>query len=65
MIRKVTSHITQNEPLLFEIGSSGKHAYQLPALDVPAADPVETLGASNVRVEIPEHEITGHAKDEP
>jgi glycine dehydrogenase subunit 2 len=54
MIRKVTPHITQNEPLLFEIGSPGKRAYQLPALDVPAADPGETLGAANVRAEIPD-----------
>jgi glycine dehydrogenase subunit 2 len=54
MIRKVTPHITQNEPLLFEIGSPGKHAYQLPALDVPAVDPVETLGTANVRAEIPD-----------
>jgi glycine dehydrogenase subunit 2 len=54
MIRKVSPHITQNEALLFEISSPGKHAYQLPALDVPAVDPAEALGAANVRAEIPD-----------
>ena len=49
MIRKVSPHITQNEPLLFEISSPGKKAYQLPELDVPAVDPAEALGAANVR----------------
>src|SRR5580693_10275939 len=52
MITKVRSHPSQNEPLLFEIGSPGKQAYQLPELDVPAIDPAEALGAANVRAEI-------------
>ncbi len=52
MIKKVTPHITQNEPLLFELSSPGKRAYQLPALDVPEVDPAEALGAENVRSEI-------------
>jgi glycine dehydrogenase subunit 2 len=39
--------------LLFERSSPGKKAYQLPELDVPAVDAVETLGAANVRAEIP------------
>jgi glycine cleavage system P protein (glycine dehydrogenase) subunit 2 len=49
MIRKVRSHITQNEPLLFERSSPGKKGYQLPDLDVPSIDPKAALGASNVR----------------
>jgi glycine dehydrogenase subunit 2 len=52
MITKVRSHPSQNEPLLFEIGSPGKKGYQLPELDVPAVDPAEALGAGNVRAEI-------------
>ena len=52
MITKVRSHLTQNEPLLFEISSPGKQGYQLPDLDVPAVDPAEALGAANVRSEI-------------
>ena len=52
MIRKVTSHISQNESLLFERSSPGKKAYQLPQLDVPAVDAAEALGAENVRGEI-------------
>ena len=49
MIKKVRSHITQNEDLIFEVSSPGKIGYQLPALDVRAVDPAEALGAANVR----------------
>ena len=52
MITKVRSHPSQNEPLLFEISSPGKQGYQLPELDVPAADPAEALGSANVRTDI-------------
>jgi len=52
MIDKVREHLSQNEPLLFERSSPGKRAYQLPALEVPAVDPAEALGAENVRPEI-------------
>ena len=48
MIKKVRSHIVQDEPLLFEISSPGKKAYQLPGLDVPPVDAVAALGAANV-----------------
>jgi glycine dehydrogenase subunit 2 len=53
MITKVRPHLSQNEALLFERSSPGKIAYQLPALDVPVLDPAATLGAENVRAEIP------------
>src|SRR3954453_4848667 len=52
MITKVRSHLSQNEPLLFERSSPGKKAYQLPDLDVPPVDAAEALGAENVRSEI-------------
>jgi glycine dehydrogenase subunit 2 len=52
MINKVRPHPTQNEPLLFELSSPGKKGYQLPELDVPAADPLQELGEENVRREI-------------
>jgi glycine dehydrogenase subunit 2 len=52
MIRQVRSHPSQNELLLFERSSPGKRGYQLPALDVPAVDAREALGAGNVRAEI-------------
>lgn len=52
MVKKVRSHIVQNEPLLFEISSPGKVGYQLPELDVPAVDPAEALGAAGVRESI-------------
>src|ERR1019366_8259308 len=43
-IRKATTHISQNEVLLFERSSAGKKAYQLPPLDVPEVDPAKLLG---------------------
>jgi glycine dehydrogenase subunit 2 len=52
MIQKVTTHLSQNEALLFERSSPGKKAFQLPELDVPPVDAVEALGAENVRREI-------------
>ncbi len=52
MTSKVRSHITQNEPLIFEHSSPGKTGYQLPPLDVPAVDAAACLGSRNVRAEI-------------
>ncbi len=52
MIKKVSPHIVQNEPLLFERSSPGKRGYKLPELDVPASDPDLVLGAEHVRDEI-------------
>src|SRR5437870_8127994 len=52
MISKVRNHLSPNELLLFESSSPGKKAYQLPALDVPAVDAADALGAENVRREI-------------
>ena len=51
-IKKVRSHISPNEALLFERSSPGKKAYQLPELDVPRVDPRAALGAQNVRTGI-------------
>jgi glycine dehydrogenase subunit 2 len=52
MIRKARTHVSQNEPLLFELSSPGKKGYQLPDLDVPPVDPAAALGEENVRPEI-------------
>jgi glycine dehydrogenase subunit 2 len=52
MIKKVRSHINQNEPLVFERSSPGKRGYQLPDLDVPAVSAEQALGAENTRKEI-------------
>ena len=43
-IRKATTHISQNEDLIFEKSSPGKKGYKLPPLDVPAIDPAALLG---------------------
>jgi glycine cleavage system P protein (glycine dehydrogenase) subunit 2 len=42
--RKVSSHITQNEPLMFEKSSPGKKGYRLAQLDVPEVDAAALLG---------------------
>jgi glycine dehydrogenase subunit 2 len=51
--QKVSAHLTQNEPLLFEKSSPGKRGYRLPPLDVPAADATKLLGDA-ARSEAPE-----------
>jgi glycine dehydrogenase subunit 2 len=43
-IKKATTHISQNEGLIFEKSSPGKKAYKLPPLDVPAVDAETVLG---------------------
>jgi glycine dehydrogenase subunit 2 len=45
-IKKATRHTNQNEGLIFEKSSPGKRAFELPPLDVPAADPAKALGAN-------------------
>jgi glycine dehydrogenase subunit 2 len=43
-IKKVSRHPNQNEGLIFEKSSPGKRAFDLPPLDVPAADAGRSLG---------------------
>jgi glycine dehydrogenase subunit 2 len=45
-IKKATTHVSQNEGLIFEKSSPGKKAYALPPLDVPDVDPSVLLGAA-------------------
>ncbi|MHB1021547.1 MAG: aminomethyl-transferring glycine dehydrogenase subunit GcvPB [Acidobacteriaceae bacterium] len=44
--RKATTHVNQNENLIFEKSSPGKKAYKLAPLDVPAVDARTLLGDS-------------------
>jgi len=41
---KSTTHVNQNEALIFEKSSPGKKGYQLAPLDVPEVDPKKLLG---------------------
>ncbi|PSH05400.1 MAG: glycine dehydrogenase (aminomethyl-transferring) [Acidobacteria bacterium] len=64
-IRKVTTHISQNEGLIFEHSSPGKKAYRLAELDVPEIDASAELGAalrteSAALPEVSEPEIIRH-----
>ena len=45
-ITKATTHVIQNEDLIFEKSSPGKKAYLMPPLDVPPADPKRLLGTA-------------------
>ena len=44
--KKATTHVNQNEDLIFEKSSPGKKAYRLAELDVPAVDAASLLGVS-------------------
>ncbi len=44
-IKKATTHVNQNEGLIFEKSSPGKKAYKLPPLDVPEVDAATLLGS--------------------
>src|SRR5579875_2333665 len=62
---KVSSHISQNEGLIFEKSSPGKKAYRLSQLDVPAVDAKALLGDSlredpGLLPEVSEIEIIRH-----
>jgi glycine cleavage system P protein (glycine dehydrogenase) subunit 2 len=48
-IKKAVRHIVQAEGLIFEKSSPGKRGFDLPALDVPAANAGELLGQSHRR----------------
>ena len=63
--RKVTTHVNQNEDLIFEKSSAGKKAYRLAELDVPAVDAAALLGEAvrgdlGVMPELSEIEIIRH-----
>jgi glycine dehydrogenase subunit 2 len=48
-IKKATTHVTQNEGLLFEHSRAGRAAYSIPALDVPERDAEELIDKSLLR----------------
>ncbi len=45
-IHKASRQVNQNEGLIFEKSSPGKRSFELPPLDVPAADAANLLGAN-------------------
>ncbi len=64
-IRKATTHVVQNEGLIFEKSSPGKKGYKLPELDVPDVNPAKLLGNAARRdlgnmPEVSEVEIIRH-----
>jgi glycine dehydrogenase subunit 2 len=63
--KKATTHVNQNEDLIFEKSSPGKKAYRLSELDVPAVDAASLLGDAvrtdlGVMPELSEIEIVRH-----
>ena len=64
-IRKATTHVNQNEGLIFEKSSPGKFAWRLPPLDVPEVDTAKLLGPAERKdlghmPEVSEIEIIRH-----
>jgi glycine dehydrogenase subunit 2 len=64
-IRKATTHVNQNEGLIFEKSSPGKFAWRLPPLDVPEVNTAKLLGSSERKdlghmPEVSEIEIIRH-----
>jgi glycine dehydrogenase subunit 2 len=63
--KKATTHVNQNEDLIFEKSSPGKKAYRLSELDVPEVDAASLLGDAvrtdlGVMPELSEIEIVRH-----
>ena len=63
--KKVTTHVNQNEGLIFEKSSTGKKAYRMAELDVPAVSAASLLGDAvrrdlGVMPELSEIEIIRH-----
>ncbi len=63
--RKATTHVNQNEGLIFEKSSQGKKGYRLAELDVPPVDAAKLLGGAErkdlgVMPELSEIEIIRH-----
>jgi len=63
--KKVSTHVNQNEGLIFEKSSPGKKAYRLAELDVPAVDAKKLLGPAlrtdlGIMPELSEIEIIRH-----
>src|SRR5438105_12079207 len=63
--RKATTHVNQNEGLMFEKSSPGKKGYRLAELDVPVVDAASLLGDAargdlGVMPELSEIEIIRH-----
>ena len=50
---RTATHFSMNEPLLFEEGSPGRRAFDLPELDVPRKQISDLLDSELLRVEIP------------
>ncbi len=51
---RTSNHFSLNERLIFEEGSRGRRAFDLPALDVPQKDVRELIDPSLLREDIPE-----------
>src|SRR5262245_14637046 len=52
--RRTLSHVSINERLIFEEGSPGRHAFDLPPLDVPAKPVSELIDPKLLRDDIPD-----------
>ena len=53
MIRKATTHVNQNEGLIFERSQPGRRGYHIPALDVDEVATSSLIGSEMLRSDIP------------
>ena len=50
---RATTNLSLNEPLLFELGSTGRRAFDLPPLDVPTRNVADVVDAKLLREGLP------------
>jgi glycine dehydrogenase subunit 2 len=50
---RISTHFSLNERVIFEEGSPGRRAFDLPELDVPARDVKELIDPASLRTDIP------------
>jgi glycine dehydrogenase subunit 2 len=51
---RTSKHFSLNEPLLFELGSPGRRAFDLPLLDIPQKNVADLIDPKNLREDVPD-----------
>src|SRR6266699_2415965 len=51
---RTSKHFSLNEPLLFELGSPGRRAFDLPPLDIPQKNVADLIDPKLLREDVPD-----------
>src|SRR5690242_2136 len=51
---RTSKHFSLNEPLLFELGSPGRRAFDLPLLDIPQKNVADLIDPKHLREDVPD-----------